>query len=91
MRFFFEIESLKSLLRTGWVNHGIPQEKAESVAEHSWSVALLAESLAAEYAPQLDRNKIMRMAMVHELCEIYAGDLTIHDHLTAAQKHDIED
>lgn len=90
IRFFFEIEALKNLLRTGWVNHGMPQDKVESVADHSWSVALLADALAAEYAPHLDRSKIMRMAMIHELGEIYGNDMTPHDNVSKEEKYRIE-
>lgn len=87
IRFFFEIEALKGLLRTGWVLCGIPQERVESVADHSWSVALLADALAAEYAPHLDRQKIMRMSLIHELGEIYGDDITPHDKISPEEKH----
>ena len=37
--------------------------------------------------PELDRDQVVRMALVHDLGEVYAGDLTPHDGVSAADKH----
>ena len=45
----------------------------ESDSEHSYNLALTAWFIA-EYFPELDRDKVIRMALVHDLVEIHAGD-----------------
>jgi putative hydrolases of HD superfamily len=90
VRFFFEIEALKNLLRTGWVLRGMPQDKVESVADHVFGVALMADSLASQYAPHLNREKILRMVLVHELGEVYAGDITPRENVSKEEKHRME-
>lgn len=47
----------------------------ENDAEHSWSVATLALVFSQHY-PHLDREKILRYALVHDLGELYAGDVS---------------
>lgn len=39
---FFRIMRLKRLFRQGWLKRGVPMERCESVAEHSFGVAMLA-------------------------------------------------
>lgn len=61
----------------------IPTDKVrrmENDAEHSWSVAMLACSLASAIDPSLDVGKISQYATVHDLVEVYAGDTSVwHD------------
>lgn len=45
----------------------IQNHRNENDAEHSWSLALLACSLAPEIDPQLDVGKICQYAVVHDL------------------------
>jgi 5'-deoxynucleotidase YfbR-like HD superfamily hydrolase len=49
----------------------------ENDAEHSWSVAVLACSLAPTIDPSLDVGKIAQLALVHDLVEVFAGDTTV--------------
>jgi len=46
----------------------------ENDAEHSWSVAFLACSLAPEVDKSLDVGKVAQFAIVHDLIEVFAGD-----------------
>lgn len=55
----------------------IQNHRNENDAEHSWSLALLACSLAPEIDPQLDVGKICQYAVVHDLVEVYAGDTSV--------------
>ena len=41
-RFVHRIGRLKSVARSGWLHRGVPQETAESVADHSYRVAMMA-------------------------------------------------
>jgi putative hydrolase of HD superfamily len=73
---YFEFVQLKQLYRQGWLHKGISLQNCETVAEHSFCVALLALILADEYSVELDTAKVIRMALIHDLGEIYAGDFT---------------
>jgi putative hydrolase of HD superfamily len=48
----------------------------ENDTEHSYNLALAAWYLA-EYFPELDRDKIIRFALIHDLVEVHAGDTYI--------------
>ena len=46
----------------------------ESVAEHSWRLALMAYWLRDEF-PELDIDKVIRMCLIHDLGEAFTGDV----------------
>ncbi|HXH26835.1 MAG TPA: HD domain-containing protein [Candidatus Acidoferrum sp.] len=49
----------------------------ENDTEHSYNLALSAWYLA-EYFPELNKDKVIRFALVHDLVEIHAGDTYIY-------------
>lgn len=51
--------------------------RKETDAEHAWSIALVACSIAPHIDQTLDVGKIAQLAIVHDLVEIYAGDVSI--------------
>jgi putative hydrolase of HD superfamily len=63
---------LKRIPRTGWVEAGV--EDPESVADHSYRVALLSMLLSDQAGA--DTLKALRMAVLHDLAEAVTGDLT---------------
>lgn len=71
VRFIKEAERLKSVTRTAWTREG----RRESTAEHSWRLALLA-GLAAERFPELDKARVLMMCLVHDMGELYEGDVS---------------
>jgi putative hydrolases of HD superfamily len=77
VRFMRLAGRLKRTVRTGWVDRGIPAEQAESVADHSFRVALL--SWLASARTELDRDRILKLALIHDLAEAITGDLTPYD------------
>ncbi|MDP2309001.1 MAG: HD domain-containing protein [Pseudomonadota bacterium] len=77
-----EAMDLKALDRAGWKRAGVPHP--ESVAAHSWGVALLALLRCPE---GLDRHKLLAMAILHDLAEVRVGDLTPHDGVSKEEKH----
>lgn len=87
---YFEINHLKQLYRQGWLRRGIPAERCESVAEHVFGMALLAWWVADANFPSLDRDKVIRMVLVHEIGEVYTGDLTPADNVPPEEKHRLE-
>ena len=72
-----EMLLLKQLPRTGWVRSGI--NNPESVAAHSWGMAILALKLIPD---GLDLAKVLSMCLVHDLPEVRVGDLTPHDDIS---------
>ena len=87
---YFEFVHLKQLYRRGWLARGIPPERCESVAEHSFGMAVTAMILADTLFPELETLKILRMVLIHDFGEIYAGDTIPGDQITAGQKHRAE-
>lgn len=90
LRAYFEFNHLKQLYRQGWLKRGIPEERCESVAEHSFGVALLTLFLCDRFYAHLDCTKAVRMALLHDFGEIFAGDLTPSDSVDPHQKHLLE-
>ncbi len=64
--------TLKLLPRTGWLQRGI--SNPESIAEHSFGVAMLA-LLVGDSLPNLDRGRLLTIALLHDLAEALIGDL----------------
>ena len=71
LEFIKELELLKNITRTAWTSAG----KKESTAEHSWRLALFTGIISQEF-PELDGKKLLMMALVHDLGEIYDGDIS---------------
>ena len=65
---------LKDVLRQGWVNAGV--ESPESVAAHSWGMAILALKLCPA---NLNLEHVLKLCLVHDLPEVIVGDLTPQD------------
>jgi putative hydrolase of HD superfamily len=64
--------SLKLLPRTGWLQRGVAAP--ESVAEHTFGVAALA-LLVGDSEPDIDRGRVLAIALLHDLAEALLGDL----------------
>ncbi|MFO7897119.1 MAG: HD domain-containing protein [Candidatus Cloacimonadales bacterium] len=90
LQVYLEIASLKNLFRQGWLQAGLKSSACESVADHSFASAILAWLIAQEYLPQLDSNKIIKLALLHEIGEIYGGDITPNDQIGQHEKFLLE-
>jgi 5'-deoxynucleotidase YfbR-like HD superfamily hydrolase len=71
LEFLRNAGDLKMIPRTGWVQAGI--KEPESVADHSFRMTLLAMVLSDQMG--LDTEKVVRMALIHDLAESRTGDL----------------
>lgn len=72
-----EAQRLKRLDRTGWTLRGLPNG-TESVAAHSFGVTVAAMFLGDEINARggsVDLEKIIRMALLHDLAETRVGDM----------------
>lgn len=71
-------EKLKDTTRHCYTSKG----RHESVAEHSWRIALMAFWLRDEF-PQADMDKVIRMCLIHDLGECFTGDIPAFDKTAA--------
>lgn len=70
-------EKLKHLPRTGWLIEGI--EYPETVAAHSWQMALMALALSEQATDKYDYDKVIKLCLCHDLAESVIGDITPHE------------
>jgi len=71
LEFIKEVEKLKNVTRTAWTSEG----REESVAEHSWRLAVFALVMADQF-PGINMGKVLGMCIVHDFGEIYEGDIS---------------
>ena len=79
------IGKLKDLKRSGWIMNNV--KLPESDADHSFGVALLAMILTPK---TLNKQRCMELALIHDLAEVYAGDITPHDSISKENKDKLE-
>ncbi|MDP4009067.1 MAG: HD domain-containing protein [bacterium] len=72
LEFFLHISTLNSTPRTGWLWRGV--KNPETIAEHCFRTAFFAWVLGSK--TNLGQEKLLPMVLTHELCEVYAGDMT---------------
>jgi putative hydrolase of HD superfamily len=51
-----------------------PDGRQESVADHSWSLAVMALLVADEF-PSIDTEKLVKMCLIHDFGEAITGDI----------------
>jgi putative hydrolase of HD superfamily len=72
-RFLLEFQSVRRKIR-------IPgREEYENDAEHSYSLAMMAWYLNEANKLELDTGKLLQYALVHDIPEVYAGDVAVLD------------
>nr|CAD2164607.1 unnamed protein product [Meloidogyne enterolobii] len=81
------VDRLKHLKRTGWVMYAVAE--CETVASHMYRMAILSMSLA-ECRKDLDIDKCVRMALVHDIGEAIIGDITPNCGVSVEKKYIIE-
>ena len=82
---------LKSIPRTGWLDRGVEPLRVESVADHSFGVALLAWSCALQRRAEgaaIDPDRVLKLAIIHDLAEAETGDSTPYDPASIPGEHD---
>ena len=68
--FLNKIEKLKCNTRHSWTSSG----RKESIAEHSFRLAVMAMLSKDEY-PTLDIDKVIKMCLIHDFGEAVTGDI----------------
>ncbi len=84
---FLETGKLKRLIRTGWLRHHI--KEPESVADHSFRTIFMAMVLGDIL--DVDFQKLIRMAVLHDMAEIKVGDITPHSGISRKEKRKMEE
>ena len=82
INYYVLCNKLKNVIRTGWKDWNVNRDRLESVAEHIYGTCMLAIALDSEYDFNIDIKKAILMLTIHELEEIYIGDLTPFDNIT---------
>jgi len=81
-----EVDKLKSVDRASYIGDG---SRRENSAEHSWHLAFGLTAFARELNVQLDLEKALMMALIHDVCEIDAGDTPAFTY-TREEQHEAE-
>lgn len=75
VQFLMELDKLKSIYRK---NKLLNNERHENTAEHSWQFAMAAMSFAP-YVKGVNVDHAIKLALVHDVVEIDAGDVLVYD------------
>ncbi|XP_074368695.1 uncharacterized protein LOC141708804 isoform X2 [Apium graveolens] len=73
---------LKTTKRAGWVKRGI--QDPESIGDHMYRMGLMA--LISSDMPGINRDKCIKMAIVHDIAEAIVGDITPSDGVPKEEK-----
>lgn len=84
--FLIKIGALKEMKRKGWLLRGV--KNPESIADHSFRMTIAAWLLASRKG--LNISRVIRIALIHDLCEVYAGDSTPYDHFLPKSKSELK-
>lgn len=71
LEFLHLVEKLKCILRHGWTSSG----RQESVADHSWRLALIVIFCSHFTDQNINVEKTLKMALVHDIAEVITGDV----------------
>ena len=83
---FHLLETLKLQRRTGWVNHNIANP--ESISDHMYRMGIMSlllpqttttTSTSSNDKLTINRDRCMKIALVHDLAESIVGDITPFD------------
>lgn len=82
--FIIQIGKLKKTKRRGWMLRGM--KDSETIAAHTFRMATMAWFLGKQ--KRLDMDKVIKMSLIHDLCEVYAGDTTPYDKILPKNKRE---
>lgn len=71
LNFLKEIDKIKGIFRASLILDG---SKRENDAEHSWHMGIVAITLSEYYEKEISMEKVLKLILVHDIVEIYAGD-----------------
>ena len=65
--FYVMVNNLKNVVRTGWKEVGVPENKVESVADHVYGTMILSLGIITEKKLDLNVEKVLKMVLIKEL------------------------
>jgi putative hydrolases of HD superfamily len=74
LQFLRVIRSLRTIKRQGVLYYGVKPENVDSASDHTFRLTLMVWLLGQ--GKKLNLAKAMKLALVHDLCKIYTGDIT---------------
>lgn len=83
LRILHTVEKLKDTMRHSYSSGG----RRESVAEHTFRIALAAYFIKDEF-PEADMDRVIKMCLVHDLGEIFTGDIPAFDKSAADEANE---
>ena len=87
LAFLVEIDKLKQIFRQCSLLDG---SRPENDAEHSWHFSMMALILAEHANEPVVISCVLKMALIHDLVEIDAGDSFVYDPVAMASKAERE-
>lgn len=84
IKFAITIDEMKNIFRRNLIADG---SRRENDAEHSWHLAMLAMLLEEYSAEKVNVERVLKIALVHDLIEVYAGDTFAYDAKGNEDKH----
>ncbi|MDN6275355.1 HD domain-containing protein [Psychrobacter sp.] len=73
--FLLELDALKRVNRRSYVTQ---TTRKENSAEHSWHLAMACWSIVEQFELDINHEKLLKMALVHDLGEVDAGDTFLY-------------
>ncbi|AHB41693.1 hypothetical protein P148_SR1C00001G0905 [candidate division SR1 bacterium RAAC1_SR1_1] len=83
-----EIKQGLDKIRTGWQKRNIAEEIAETIRQHSKKVEKAAR-IYGEHFPDIDQNKLIKMAKIHDIAEYKEKDY-VPGEISPEEKHERE-
>jgi putative hydrolase of HD superfamily len=82
--FLLKIGQFKKKPRSGWIIRGV--KDPETIIEHAFLMSMAVWLLGKK--KRLNHEKMLKMSLAYEICEIYAGDETPYDKITSKENKD---
>ncbi|KAM4712557.1 5'-deoxynucleotidase HDDC2 [Anableps anableps] len=82
LQFMKLIGHLKRIPRTGWVYRKV--KNPESVSDHMYRMAIMSLTITD---PTVDRDRCIKLALVHDMTECIVGDIAPSDNISKTEKH----
>lgn len=87
MEFIIELDKMKTILRQTSL---ISEDRYEDDAQHSWHISVMAMILSEYANEKIDTFKVIKMLLIHDLVELYAGDTFCYDKAANEDKEERE-
>lgn len=84
--YLLELDALKLVNRRTYIDGGL---RVENSAEHSWHLAMACWTISRSFNLDVSEEKLLKLALIHDLGEIDAGDTFLYD-VNRASAHNAE-